>query len=86
MENKRNRYDVILCNTPQKFIKATSNQKFKSAIVFCDNLIAAELTKVNITLDAPIAIGAAVLDISKTIMYAIAYHDFPKYEKQFQCK
>src|SRR5271156_3898948 len=44
------------------------------------------MTKANIELNAPIAIGAAILDISKTIMYKIAYNNFPKYERLFDCK
>ena len=60
-ENKRNRYDIILCNSHHQFIKAASNHKFKSAIAFSGKLVAAELTKANIVLDSPIAIGAAIL-------------------------
>ena len=44
------------------------------------------MTKANVELSSPLAIGAAVLDISKTIMYKIVYEDFPRYEKQFDCK
>jgi hypothetical protein len=86
LENKRNRCDIILCNTAAKLVKATSEHKFKSARIFNDKLVAAELTKINIELDSPIAIGAAVLDISKDIMYKVAYEDFPKYEQMFECK
>ena len=85
LENKRNRYDIILCNSHHQLLKAASNNRFNSAIAFNDKLVAAELTKGNTTLDAPIAIGAAVLDINKTIMYSLVYDEFPKYEKLFNC-
>ena len=59
---------------------ATSENRFIKVIEFSENLIIAQLTKANIELRAPIAIGAAILDISKIIMYKIAYEEFPKYE------
>jgi hypothetical protein len=37
----------------------------------------------NITLDKPIHIGQAVLDISKLIMYELRYTTLPKYEQEF---
>ena len=86
LENKRNRCDIVLCNSLGKFVRATSEHRFKSARIFKETLVAAELTKVNVELDSPIAIGAAVLDISKDIMYRLAYDEFPKYEQMFDCK
>jgi hypothetical protein len=44
------------------------------------------MMKCNVELDAPIAIGASVLDISKYIMYKLAYVQLPKYEAMFGCK
>jgi hypothetical protein len=67
-------------------MRNTSNFRFQSATEFGNNLVAAHLTKANVELDAPIAIGAAVLDISKTIMYKLAYESFPHYESLFNCK
>ena len=37
-------------------------------------------------LNSTIAIGAAVLDLSKLIMYKLAYEDLPKYERELGCK
>jgi hypothetical protein len=56
LENKRNRCDYLLCNSPKALLKATSEHRFKSAIEFNENLVAAQLTKANIELNAPIAI------------------------------
>ena len=74
-----------MCKSHHQLLKAASNNIFKLTIAFNDKLVAAELTKANATLDAAIAIGAAVLDISKTIMYSLVYDEFPKYEKLFYC-
>jgi hypothetical protein len=86
LENKRNRCDYHLCNNPKALLKATSQNRFISSIEFNEDLVAARMTKANIELDAPIAIGAAILDISKTIMYKIAYDNFPIYERLYDCK
>ena len=77
---------ILFCVTAAKFVKAASEHKFKSARIFNETLVAAEMTKCNVELDSPIAIGAAVLDISKDIMYKLAYEKFPKYEEMFDCK
>jgi len=86
LENKRDRCDIVLCNSHAKMIKAASNHRFKQARIFSENLVAACLTKFNVELDAPIAIGASVLDISKYIMYKLAYVQLPRYEQMFDCK
>ena len=86
MENKRNRCDIVLCNSHNKMIKAASKHCFKHARIFNTNLAAACMTKCNVELDAPIAIGASVLDISKYIMYKLAYVQLPQYKQKFGCK
>ena len=86
LENMRNRQDFKLCNSPKSFLSATSQVRFMKVIEFNESLVAAQLTKANVELSSPLAIGAAVLDISKTIMYKIVYDDFPRYEKLFDCK
>ena len=86
LENMRNRQDFELCNSPKAFLNATSDHRFMKVIEFNDTLMAAQLTKANVELSSPLAIGAAVLDISKLIMYKIVYEDFPKYESHFDCK
>ena len=85
LENMRNRQDFKLCNSPKSLLKATSQHRFMKVIEFNESLVAAQLTKANVELSSPLAIGAAVLDISKIIMYKIVYDDFPKYERQFNC-
>src|SRR5277367_3123662 len=60
LENKKARCDLKLCNSPKSLLKHTSNYRFKTAKEFNDNLLTAHLTKANVELDAPIAIGAAV--------------------------
>src|SRR5271156_6175136 len=86
LENMRNRSNFVLCNSPKALIKAASKHRFIRAIEFNQKLVAAQLTKANIELCAPIGIGAAILDISKVIMYKIVYEQFENYEEQYNCE
>ena len=86
LENKHNRCDIKLCNDHTKFRRVASQAKFRCARIFSRDLVAAEMTKANVVLDAPAAIGVTVLDISKVIMYDLAYEQFPRYEELFGCK
>lgn len=53
---------------------------FKRHTIFDENLVAIELNKTSILMDKPIAIGLAILDISKTVMYDFHYNFIkPKY-------
>ena len=85
LENKRSHCDIVLCTTPQAHVQAASKAKYRSSRIFDENLVAAIMTMVNITLDSPIAIGAAVLDISKLIMYELAYVHLRRYQSELNC-
>ena len=86
LENKRNRCEIVLCTSPHQHVLAASKPKFRCSRVFSDDLVAAVMTKVNVELDSPIAIGAAVLDISKLIMYELVNVHLAKYQAEFNCK
>ena len=85
LENKRNCCDILLCNSHIKMVKAASNHRFRHKRIFSDKLEAACLTKANVEPNALIAIGASVLDISKYIMYKLAYKQLPGYKEMFNC-
>lgn len=62
-----------------------SNPNFKKSVIFNDNFILIEMNKCNITMNKPIAIGAAVLELSKIKMYNFHYNYMvPKFKKN--CK
>ena len=42
--------------------------------MYSENLIAVEMRKTEVLLNKPRYVGAAVLNISKTVMYDFAYH------------
>lgn len=83
MENVRSRVDLQLKNKWGGRYGASAliaQPNFKKSTIFSEDLVAIEMTKTHILMDKPIAIGLAILDISKVVMYEF-YYDYikPKY-------
>ncbi len=83
MENVRKRQSIRLCTTPEKLVTENSQTTFRRSMLIQDNLVAAFHTKGRITLDKPIYIGQAVLDLSKLVMYELWYDKMLKYATEF---
>ena len=49
--------------------------------MYSENLIAVEMRKTEVLLNKPRYVGAAVLNISKTVMYDFAYYWLGKFPK-----
>lgn len=88
MENVRARVDIHLVKYwdgrygAQNYI---AQPNFKRSVTFSEDFVAIEMHKTNIKFEKPIAIGMAVLDISKTVMYNFYYnHLKPQYDKDVQ--
>lgn len=76
MENVRNRMDLLLRSRWEGRYgvrNLVASPFFKRRTIFNENLVAVEMSKSQIVMDKPIAIGLAVLDISKTVMYEFYY-------------
>ena len=69
MKNLRNRRTVELVTSEEKLKKLASQPSFKQFKIFHENLVAVEWAKVKLTLNRPIYVGFAILDLSKTLMY-----------------
>ena len=81
MENVRNRRDVKLVVTEERRKKLVSEPNYDSCKQFSENLMATEMRKTEVLMDKPIAVGQAILDISKTLMYEFWYDYLkPKYQ------
>lgn len=83
MENIRERVDIRIANKWGGKCGAgmlIAKPNFKNCRIFAECLVAIELSKTNILMNKPIAVGMSVLDISKLTMYSFLY-DFlkPKY-------
>lgn len=77
MENVRGRIDLRLVRKWEGRFGAETyiaKPNFKRSIAFSENFVAIEMMKTSIKFDKPIAIGMAVLDISKIVMYNFFYN------------
>ena len=80
MENIRNRVDVKLVNTEDKFKKLVAKPNFKSRKIFNENLISVHMKKTSLTMNKPVYLGMCILELSKTIMFDFHYNYIkPKY-------
>ena len=85
MENVRNRRDVKLIVTEERRKKLVSEPNYDSCKFFSESLMAIEMRKTEVLMDKPIAVGQAVLDVSKTLMYEFWY-DYLKSKYQDKTK
>lgn len=88
MENVRSRADIRLktkWDGRYGVRKLFALPNFKKYTYFDTDLVAIELSKTNIKMDKPIAVGMSVLDISKELMYKFFYdHLKVKYGKNVE--
>jgi hypothetical protein len=79
MENVRKHKRLDLCTTEEEQIKCQSKFNFDGdPIIFNENLIGNFMKKTTVTLNKPIHIGFAVLELSKLIMYDFYYNTMKK--------
>ena len=69
IENVREHRDIKLVVTEKKRKKLTSQPNFLTSIIFSENLEAIEMRKTSVLKNKPIAVGQAILDKSKELMY-----------------
>lgn len=77
MENVRKRVDIRLrgeWDGQWGVRRLVSQPNFKRTVIFDNDFVAVEMKRTNILLNKPIAIGMAVLDLSKTVMYNYYYN------------
>ena len=81
MENVRNCRVVKLVAKEERRKKLVSEPNYDSCKQFSDSLMAIEMRKTEVLMDNPIAVGQAILDISKTLTYEFWYDYLkPKYQ------
>ena len=80
MENIRNRVDVKLVNTEEKFKKLAAKPNYDGRKVFGENLISVHMKKTSLTMNKPVYLGMCILDLSKSLMFDFHYnYIIPKY-------
>lgn len=81
MENVRKRSEICLRSTwdgRYGVRRLIAMPNFKRRTIFNENLVAVEMHKTNIMMNKPIAVGMAILDISKVVMYDYYYNFLKK--------
>ena len=73
MENIRNHKDMKLVTSDKKYLKYVMKPNFKDGHPFSKHLFAVEMGKTEITMNKPVYLGQAILDLSKTLMYEFHY-------------
>ena len=80
MENIRNRVNVQLVTSREKFKKLVAKPNFRSRKIFNENLVSVHMKKTSLTMNKPVYLGMCILDLSKIIMFDFHYNYIkPKY-------
>ena len=83
MENIRKHKNIKLVTTEEKYLCTVMKPKFKSGVLFGENLMGCEMGKIKVVMNKPVYLGQAILDLSKIIMYEFHYdYMVPKYGLQ----
>ena len=80
MENVRNHKDIKIVTTNKRRSILASEPNYHSTKYISKDLLIMEMKKTEVKMNKPIYLGQAILDLSKTLMYAFWYHYIkPKY-------
>ena len=83
MENIRNRVNIKLVNTGEKFKKLIAKPNYESRKIFNENLVSVHMKKTSLTMNKPVYLGMCILDLSKIVMFDFHYQYIkPKYGNQ----
>ena len=85
MEQVRKRVNIRLIVDPNKLLKAVSNVTFRQSEIINKDLVIVRNARKQVTLNKPITVGFAILELSKHIMYSF-YYDVLKARYGEKCK
>ena len=74
MENIRNRVNIKLVNSDEKFKKLAAKPNYESRKIFNENLVSVHMKKTSLTMNKPVYLGMSILDLSKTLMFDFHYN------------
>jgi hypothetical protein len=74
MENVRNRVDVPMATSKKQINNLASKTNYQSFNIISENLTSVTMRRSIVMLDKPIYLGAAILDLSKIVMYDFWYN------------
>ena len=73
MENVRNRVDVRMATSKKQINNLARKTNYQSFNIISENLTSVRMRRSVVMLDKPIYLGAAILDLSKIVMYDFWY-------------
>ena len=73
MENPRNHRDIRVVTTDKRRSILASKPNYHSTKYILKDLLIMDMRKTEVTMNKPIYVGQAILDISKTLMYEFWY-------------
>ena len=80
MENIKKHRNIKLVTTEEKYLCTIMKPNFKSGVLFGENLMGCEMSKIKVVMKKPVYLGQAILDLSKIVMYEFHYdYMVPKY-------
>ena len=74
IENLRNRTNVELVHTEERFTKLMSKPSVDSIQRFNEDLVAVKMLQTKLKLNRPIYAGMVILDLAKRLMYNFYYN------------
>ena len=74
MENIRKHRNIKLVNDEEEYLRNVMRPNFRSGTLLGLDLMACEMGKIKVTINKPVYLGQAILDLSKTIMYEFHYN------------
>lgn len=89
LENIMNRCDIRLITKWEGrygLEAQIAKPNFKRNVIFHENLVACEMTRLNVMMTKPTIVGIAILDISKCLMYEFHYDFIMKHFNEKICK
>jgi len=82
MESVRDRKKFKLTADPKQFYALCSRDEYLSSIMFTPDVCGVHLTSSEVSLNKPVYIRQAVLDLSKLVMYQLRYLQLPAIERK----
>ena len=73
MENTRKQNDIKLITNRESYLNTVMKPNFKSRILFSSNLMGYEIGKIKVSMNKPVYLGHAILDLSKLVMCEFHY-------------
>ncbi len=85
LENVRNRQDIEIVSTDERFKLCASKLTFDRSKIFTEDVAACHMRKTNIKFDKFNYVGFFVLEYSKLSMYDFVYNYLPKVNDYLKC-